>query len=55
MKKMEEEAKQELIEKAKDIIADIFDLSLDAEKDHFWSLNKATDAMYKFIDEIKNK
>jgi len=55
MNKMEEEIKQELIEKAKDIIADIFNLALEVKEDNFWSLNSATDAMYQFIDEIKNK
>lgn len=51
---MENEKKNELIEAAKDIAADIFNLGLDAGPDHSTYLDAATDALYQFIDQIKS-
>jgi hypothetical protein len=52
--------KEEKIQKAKDIIADIFSLTLVREDGQTpigygnWELNKATDAMYEYIKTIEN-
>ncbi len=43
------------VEKAKDIIGDIFNLIGEHEGGADWELNNATDAMYKFIKTIEGK
>lgn len=40
------------VSKAKNIIADIYSL-IGKHKNADWELNKATDAMYKFISEVE--